>query len=47
MLDRLCAAVNAFYDKPENQRAYEAWKKNKEAKHENHDNYGSDRRESG
>lgn len=31
MLDRLCAAVKAFYEDPNNVKAYEAWKKNKEA----------------
>lgn len=45
LLDRLCAAVNAFYENPENMKAYLAWKKNKEAlKNENHDNDGPDRR---
>lgn len=38
MLDRLCAAVKEFYEKPENIKAYEAWKKNKE---ENHDKYNN------
>ena len=32
MLDRLSAAVNAFYENPQNMQAYLAWKKNKEAK---------------
>ena len=37
MLDRLSAAVNAFYENPQNMQAYLAWKKNKEAKqNENH-----------
>ncbi len=43
MLDRLCAAVTAFYENPKNVQVYEAWKKNKEAtKNEDHCNYGSD-----
>ena len=43
MLDRLCAAVKAFYEDPNNVKAYEAWKKNKEAtKNENNRNYGTD-----
>ena len=43
MLDRLCAAVTAFYENPQNVQAYEAWKKNKEAtKNEDHRNYGPD-----
>lgn len=47
MLDRLCAAVNAFYENPQNMQAYLAWKKNKEANHnENHTHNGPDRGES-
>lgn len=43
MLDRLCVAVTAFYENPQNVQAYEAWKKNKEAtKNENNRNYGTD-----
>jgi hypothetical protein len=43
MLDRLSAAVNAFYENPQNMQAYLAWKKNKEAKqNENHRNNGTD-----
>jgi hypothetical protein len=43
MLDRLSAAVNAFYENPQNMQAYLAWKKNKEAKqNENHRNNGAD-----
>ncbi len=46
MLDQLCAAAKAFYEKPENMQAYLAWKKNKEAnQNENHDNYGLNRRQ--
>lgn len=41
MLDRLCAAVNAFYENPQNVQAYLAWKKNKEAQqNENHNHDG-------
>lgn len=43
MLDRLCAAAKAFYEKPENMQAYLAWKKNKEAnQNENYNHNGSD-----
>ena len=43
MLDRLCTAVKAFYENPQNMQAYLAWKKNKEAtNNENHNNYGPD-----
>lgn len=43
MLDRLCAAVKAFYENPQNAQAYEAWKKNKEAnQNENHNHNGPD-----
>lgn len=46
MLDQLCAAAKAFYEKPENMQVYLAWKKNKEAnQNENHDNYGFNRRQ--
>ncbi len=30
MLDRLCAALKEFYDNPNNRKAFEAWKQNKE-----------------
>ena len=43
MLDRLCAAAKAFYEKPENMQAYLAWKKNKEAnQNENYNHNGPD-----
>lgn len=32
MLDRLCAAVRAFYENPKNIQAYEAWLSSKEDK---------------
>ena len=47
MLDRLCAAVKAFYEDPNNVKAYEAWKKNKEAQYENHCHDGLDQRKPG
>lgn len=43
MLDRLCAEVKAFYEKPENVKAFKAWKKNKEDNHENNNNNGLNR----
>lgn len=40
MLDRLCTAVKVFYDNPLNQKAYEAWKNNKEATHATNNSNG-------
>lgn len=43
-LDRLCAAAKAFYENPDNVKAYEAWKKEAN-KNENYGNHGLDRRQ--
>lgn len=40
LIGRLCTAVNAFYEKPENMEAYVKWKKDKET--ENDENYDYD-----
>lgn len=43
MLDQLCVAAKAFYEKTENMQAYLAWKKNKEAnQNENYNHNGPD-----
>lgn len=47
MLERILDSAKAFYQDPENQKAFEAWKKNKEdPKNADHINIGPDKEKS-